>query len=86
MREQRNFANDEIEVTFRMLQTMSSRLMSWTKQHGKTYGYYEGPKAVIVSSDLDFLQEIFVKQFGCFNGRKLYSLQGDPDKEPHVHM
>jgi hypothetical protein len=35
------------------------------------YSYFEGPTPVIVSSDLDFLHEVFVKQFKNFHARKV---------------
>ncbi|XP_064630991.1 cytochrome P450 3A9-like isoform X2 [Lineus longissimus] len=51
----------------------------WTKQYGKTFGYYEGPVPIIVSSDLEFLKQVFVKQFSNFHARKLFPMQPDPD-------
>ncbi|VDH92143.1 putative cytochrome P450 CYP13A4 [Mytilus galloprovincialis] len=59
---------------------------NWCKIYGKTYGYFEGPTPVIVSSDLDFLQEVFVKQFKNFHARKVYPVQVDPDQDENVHM
>ena len=46
------------------------QLESWTKQYGKIYGIYEGSVPVFVVSDVDFLREIFIKQFPVFNARK----------------
>ena len=41
-----------------------SRLLQlWTKQYGKTFVYLEGQTPVYVSSDVEFLQQVFVKQF-----------------------
>ena len=45
-------------------------LESWTKQYGKIYGIYEGNRPIFIVSDLDFLQEVFVKQFSVFAARK----------------
>ena len=47
------------------------QLESWTKQYGSIYGIYQGVIPTFVVSDLDFLQEVFVKQFSSFHGRRL---------------
>jgi cytochrome P450 len=46
------------------------QLESWTKQYGKIYGIYQGTVPTFVVSDPDFLQEVFVKQFFVFQGRR----------------
>ena len=46
------------------------QLESWTKQYGKIYGIYQGTVPTFVVSDPDFLQEVFVKQFSVFHGRR----------------
>ncbi len=46
------------------------QLESWTKQYGKIYGIYQGTVPTFVVSDPDFLQEVFVKQFSAFHGRR----------------
>jgi cytochrome P450 len=46
------------------------QLESWTKQYGKIYGIYQGAFPTFVVSDPDFLQEVFVKQFFAFSGRR----------------
>nr|AHL88986.1 cytochrome p450 3045C3 [Brachionus koreanus] len=48
----------------------SEVLRDWTKQYGKTYGYFEGHLPVIVTSDLDIIQEVFIKQSTNFSARK----------------
>lgn len=45
-------------------------IREWTQKLGKTYGYYEGHLPVLVTSDLDLIQQIFVKQFANFSARK----------------
>ena len=45
------------------------QLENWTKQYGKIYGIYQGTVPTFIVSDPDFLQEVFVKQFGAFMGR-----------------
>ncbi|CAF3375164.1 unnamed protein product [Rotaria socialis] len=46
------------------------QLESWTKQYGQIYGIYQGTTPTFVVSDPDFLQEVFVKQFAAFQGRR----------------
>ena len=46
------------------------QLESWTKEYGKIYGIYQGTVPTFVVSDPDFLQEVFVKQFSVFDGRR----------------
>nr|AHL88987.1 cytochrome p450 3045C4 [Brachionus koreanus] len=48
----------------------SEVLRDWTKQYGKPYGYFEGHLPVIVTSDLDIIQEVFIKQSTNFSARK----------------
>ena len=45
--------------------------LQWEEQYGKTFGYYEGPRPIIVTSDPDFIREVFVKKFSNFHGRKV---------------
>ncbi|RNA38412.1 cytochrome P450 3A29-like [Brachionus plicatilis] len=56
-------------------------LRKWTKEFGKTYGYFEGHLPVIVTSDLEFIQEVFIKQSTNFSARKKANLnrkENDP--------
>nr|QVK45584.1 cytochrome P450 [Brachionus paranguensis] len=48
----------------------SDMLREWSKEYGKTYGYFEGHLPVIVTSDLEFIQEVFIKQSTNFSARK----------------
>ncbi|XP_050396834.1 cytochrome P450 3A12 [Patella vulgata] len=58
----------------------------WTKLYGRTFGYFEGPSPVLVTSDPDILQEVFVKQFHNFYARKVWPVQVDPETDEKVHM
>ncbi|BFY97910.1 hypothetical protein BsWGS_00950 [Bradybaena similaris] len=58
----------------------------WRDVYGETFGYYEGPTPVLVTSDVHVLQEVFIKQFNKFHARKLWPVQVDPDKDEDVHM
>lgn len=50
---------------------MFEQYREWAKTYGKTYGYFEGPSPVIVTSDKNVLSEVFVKQFKSFHARKV---------------
>lgn len=57
-----------------------------TKKYGKIWGYYEGPKPILVISDLECVQDVFVKHFASFHGRRLFVIQEDSDKDKNVSM
>lgn len=59
--------------------TQAESMRQWTKKYGKTYGYYEGHLPMIVTSDLEIIQEVFIKQFGNFVARKIYPFQFSDD-------
>ena len=51
--------------------SISRQWEAWTKQFGSLYGLYEGTRPVYVSSNVDFLEEVFIKQFSSFHSRRL---------------
>ena len=59
----------------------SDVLSGWTKMLGKTYGYYEGHMPILVTSDLDMIQQIFVKQYANFAARKKNFISRSEDNE-----
>lgn len=62
----------------------SNCLKEWTKKYGKTYGYYEGHLPIIVTSDVEIINEVFVKKFSSnFSARKELVLS---QKEHPVHL
>lgn len=48
----------------------SNAVREWTEELGKTYGYYEGHFPILITSDLDIIQEVFFNQVGNFTARK----------------
>ena len=50
-------------LTFWSTDCYSRQLEKWTKQYGSIYGLFEGSRPMYVVSDVDFLQEIYIKQF-----------------------
>nr|QEV83812.1 cytochrome P450 [Brachionus rotundiformis] len=65
--------------------TQSNTLRKWTAVFGKTYGYYEGHLPVIVTSDLEIINEVFIKQYSCFMARKVYPWQFS-DNSPKMDL
>nr|QEV83793.1 cytochrome P450 [Brachionus rotundiformis] len=66
--EYRFFWGNNLELTKNS--NYSDVIRNWTKKYGKTYGYYEGHQPIFVTSDLDVIQEVFLKQSSNFAGRK----------------
>jgi len=56
-------------------------LHKWAQELGtKTFGYYEGHLPILVTSDIEIIQEVFVKQFANFSARKMLSIQYSDDE------
>jgi cytochrome P450 len=53
----------------------------WTKEFGSVYGYFEGHQPILVTSDLEIINEVFVKQYITnFAARKLpQGIRSDDD-------
>ncbi|CAF1078540.1 unnamed protein product [Adineta ricciae] len=49
----------------------AEQLRQWTQQYGSVYGLFEGIRPMYVTSDVAFIEEIFVKQFHRFPIRRL---------------
>jgi hypothetical protein len=45
-------------------------LHSWTKKFGPIYGLFEGTRPLYIVSDVNFLQEVFIKQFSSFHSHR----------------
>ncbi|GMS88839.1 hypothetical protein PENTCL1PPCAC_11014, partial [Pristionchus entomophagus] len=58
----------------------------WGKKYGKTYGIKEGVHNTLVTSDLEMIHEIFVKQFDYFHSRKRAVLGPDLEKDARVTL
>lgn len=47
-------------------------LKSLDNKNRSFFSYYEGHLPVLVTSDVEIIQEVFVKQFGNFMARKVF--------------
>jgi cytochrome P450 len=47
----------------------SEQLQKWTRQYGSVYGLFEGTRPVYVTSDINFIEEVFITQFARFYSR-----------------
>ncbi|CAI5440669.1 unnamed protein product [Caenorhabditis angaria] len=62
------------------------KLQEYTKKYGKYYGITEGLSRVLVVSDVEMINEIFLRQFDNFYGRKLNNLQGNPERDECLNV
>ncbi|CAF2836633.1 unnamed protein product [Rotaria sp. Silwood2] len=49
--------------------SFNRQIQKWTHQYGRIYGIFQGIRPIYVVSDVDFLQEVFIKQFSVFHSR-----------------
>lgn len=71
---------------FAKKQAFYDTYLDWYHIYGKTFGYFEGLRPVLVTADLDVLYQVMVKKFDVFHARKVFPVQVDPDKDEEVHM
>jgi cytochrome P450 len=60
--------------------SFSKQLQQWTRQYGSIYGLFGGTQPIYVVSDVDFLQEVYIKQFSSFHTRvipKVFRVESD---------
>lgn len=60
--------------TLRKGRDQSHVVQEMTKEYGKTFGIFEGHVPYLVTSDLEVIQEVFIKQFNNFSIRKKFPL------------
>ena len=49
----------------------TDQIYQWTRQYGPIYGVFEGTQPIYIVSDVDFVQEVYIKQFSSFHSRYL---------------
>lgn len=70
---------------FARTKRISVSIQNWTRQFGRIYGYFEGHTPVLVVSDPDVLDEIFIKHFSKFHSRRQFPLE-DRRTSKGVHL
>jgi cytochrome P450 len=66
-------------------ETYSKQLQEWARQYGSIYGLFDGTRPMYVVSDVDFLQEVYIKQFSSFHSRLIPNLiRGDYGNKVHL--
>lgn len=63
---------------------VSISIKQWTEKYGRIFGYYEGHTPILVISDPDLLQEIFIKSFSNFHSRRSLPLEDVHAKDVHM--
>ena len=64
----------------------SEQLREWTNRFGKVYGYYDGHTPILVTTDLEIINEVFVKKyFTNFSARKMPPVQSS-DTSPQLNL
>ena len=66
------------------LKRISLVVRQWTEQYGRVYGYFEGHTPILVVSDPDVLQDVFIKSFSNFHSRRAFPLEERDTQEVHV--
>ncbi|CAF3534342.1 unnamed protein product [Rotaria socialis] len=54
---------------------LSISIKQWTEKYGRVFGYFEGHTPILVISDPDVLQDVFVKSFSNFHSRRTFPLE-----------
>ncbi|CAF2955596.1 unnamed protein product [Rotaria sp. Silwood2] len=63
---------------------LSISITQWTEKYGRIFGYFEGHTPILVISDPDLLQDIFIKSFSNFHSRRPFPLEEQHSKQVHV--
>jgi len=59
-------------------------IQKWTEKYGRIFGYFEGHTPILVISDPEILQDVFIKSFSNFHSRRPFPLKDPEGKDVHV--
>jgi cytochrome P450 len=62
----------------------SAAIKQWTDKYGHIFGYFEGHTPILVVSDPDVLQDVFVKSFSKFHSRRPSPFVDPQDKNVNL--
>ena len=65
---------------------LSLNIQQWTQKYGRIFGYFEGHTPILVISDPDILQNIFIKSFSKFHSRRLFPLSDENAKRVSLFL
>ncbi len=63
---------------------LSISIKQWSEKYGPIFGYFEGHTPILVVSDPDILQDIFIKSFSNFHSRRALPLEDRYAKGVHI--
>ena len=63
---------------------LSLTISKWTEKYGRIFGYFEGHTPILVVSDPDVLQDVFIKSFSNFHSRRLFPLADQNNKSVNM--
>jgi thromboxane-A synthase len=63
---------------------LSLNIKQWTEKYGRIFGYFEGHTPILVVSDPDVLQDVFIKSFSNFHSRRLFPLADQNTKRVNL--
>jgi len=63
---------------------ISVLIQQWTEKYGRVFGYFEGHTPILVVSDPDILQDIFIKSFSNFHSHRALPLENRHGKDVHI--
>ncbi|CAF1145873.1 unnamed protein product [Adineta steineri] len=62
----------------------SLSIHKWTEKYGRIFGYFEGHTPILVVSDPDVLQDVFIKSFSNFHSRRSFPLEKRDGRDVHL--
>ncbi|CAF4002136.1 unnamed protein product, partial [Rotaria sordida] len=65
---------------------LSLCLKEWTKKYGRVFGYFEGHTPILIVSDPNILQDIFITSFSNFHSHREYTFDQPHEKEGHLFI
>ncbi|CAF1165944.1 unnamed protein product [Rotaria sordida] len=62
----------------------SVAIQQWTDKYGHIFGYFEGHTPILVISDPEVLQDVFIKSFSKFHSRRESPFMSSQAKDAHL--